>query len=424
MPESDPGPPPKKRRLLRRVLFGLVLFGVALVLALPLLIDAFGGASRKTAYQTGEPLSPAARAFLEDVYADLDRSRLIDYHTHVAGQGNGSECWVNPRMQSRLHVQDWFRFRFYLSAAGIADPNGSDAQFTGELAKLVRAQPYPSRHLILAFDYRYGADGVRDLEHSEFHVPNDWVLEVAGENADVFLPAMSVHPYRADAIEELERGAARGMKLVKWLPSAMGIDPADERCDPFYARMRELGVTLLTHGGEEQAVEAEQDQELSNPLRLRRPLRAGVKVIVAHCASSGEGEDLDRPSEGRKTNFALFLRLMGESEWQGQLFGELSTVTQTNRYRMALAELLVRTDLHPRLVNGSDYPLPAINVLYRTGQLCRAGFLTADEGELLNELFHYNPLVFDLALKRTVHHPDSGERFSADVFHGRAGLGY
>ena len=33
----------------------------------------------------------------------------------------------------------------------------------------------------------------------------------------------------------------------------MGIDPADPRCDPFYAAMKELGLVLLSHAGDEKA---------------------------------------------------------------------------------------------------------------------------------------------------------------------------
>jgi len=42
----------------------------------------------------------------------------------------------------------------------------------------------------------------------------------------------------------------------------MGMDPSDEAIKPFYQRMAELGVVLLTHAGEEAAVEAEKAQEL------------------------------------------------------------------------------------------------------------------------------------------------------------------
>ena len=121
------------------------------------------------------------------------------------------------------------------------------------LADLLRAEPRPPRALLLAFDYRHGLDGAPIEERSEFYVPNDYVLGVRDADPDVFLAAASIHPYREDAIAELERVHAAGVRVLKWLPSAQGIDLAHERCQPFFAACARLDVTLLIHAGAEQA---------------------------------------------------------------------------------------------------------------------------------------------------------------------------
>ena len=167
--------------------------------------------------------------------------------------------------------------------------------------------------------------------------------------------------------------------MVKWLPNAMGIDPSDAACDSFYTKMKELGLVLLSHGGEEKAVEAEEDQRLGNPLLLRRALDHGVRTIVAHCASLGENEDLDDPGRRRVHNFHLFLRLVEDRRYEGLVFGDISAMTQFNRIGQPLSTVIEREELHGRLVNGSDYPLPAINLLIRTKPLVRAGYLNAEE---------------------------------------------
>ena len=46
----------------------------------------------------------------------------------------------------------------------------------------------------------------------------------------------------------------------------------------------------------------------------------------------------------------------------------------------------------------------------------------AEERELLNEIYDYNPLLFDFVVKRTIRHPESGERFPPNVFMIRPGL--
>ena len=204
--------------------------------------------------------------------------------------------------------------------------------------------------------------------------------------------------------------------MVKWLPNAMGIDPADELCDPFFRKMKELDLVLLSHGGEEKAVEAQEDQRFGNPLLLRRALDHGVKVIIAHCAGLGDNEDLDSKNRMRVPNFDLFLRLMSEKRYEGLLFADISAMTQYNRIGRPLTTILQREDLHERLVNGSDYPLPAINVLIRTSALRKQAYITSDERTWLNEIYDYNPLLFDLVLKRAIRIPGTERRLPPKVF--------
>jgi len=198
--------------------------------------------------------------------------------------------------------------------------------------------------------------------------------------------------------------------------STNGINPSDPQCDPFYQKMKDLKLVLLSHGGEEKAVEAEEDQKLGNPLLLRRPLDHGVKVIVAHCAGLGTNEDLDDKSCKQVDNFDLFMRLMDDKRYDGLVFGETSAMTQFNRAGKPLNTILAREDLHDRIVNGSDYPLPAVNMLIRMRPLVRRGYINADEGESLKQIYQYNPLLFDFTLKRTLKHPETRRRLPTSVF--------
>ena len=79
--------------------------------------------------------------------------------------------------------------------------------------------------------------------------------------------------------------------------------------------------------------------------------------------------------------------------------------------------------LRARILHGSDYPLPAINVLFSTRKLQWEGFVTREERRLLNEIYAYNPLVFDLVVKRTVRHPETCRKFPASVFLANPALG-
>lgn len=413
----------KKRRLMAT----LALFPGVLALALALghrpILHRLGGASAHEPEAYSTQLSPAAKALVDRALADLDPARLFDHHVHVPGLGaDGSGCRVNAKMRSWAHPRHHVQFLVYSDAARITDLERGDRQYVERLLALVRGMPAHGKFGLLAFDAHYAPDGTLVEDETEMYTPNSWPARIAAEHPDLFVPIASVHPYRRDALAELAQARAAGARIVKWLPNGMGMDPADPRCDPFYEALVREGMVLLSHAGIEHAIDADDAQELGNPLRLRRALDHGVKVIVAHCGSLGRGTDLDDPARRELDNFDLFLRLMDDPRYVGLVFGEISALTQQNRVGRPLATMLERTDLHERLVNGSDYPLPAINVLFSTRKLASEGYLTDAERAALNEIYDVNPLLFDFVLKRTVKHPAKGTRFPAAVFTSRPGL--
>lgn len=388
------------------------------------LLNHIGGAFTREPEELAEGISPKAADLIKRSLGDIDPSRLIDHHTHVAGLGTaGTNAFVNPKMRSWAHPFDHLKFKVYLSAVGVKDVDRADEELIQRLVSLIKHIDHHGKYRLLAFDKNCRRDGSVNLDKTEFYVSNEYVFALAEQYPDLFVPNISVNPYRSDALAELEKWAGRGARIVKWLPNAMGIDPSDPHCDPFYQKMRQLDLILLSHGGEEKAVEAKEDQKLGNPLLLRRPLDHGVKVIVAHCAGLGNNQDLDSLDEKRVHNFDLFMRLMDEKRYEGLVFGEISAMTQFNRIGKPLTTVLEREDLHERLLNGSDYPLPAINVLVRTRPLVRGGYINADERDSLNEIYDYNPLLFDFVLKRTIKRPGTEKRLPAAIFMTNAALG-
>jgi predicted TIM-barrel fold metal-dependent hydrolase len=386
------------------------------------LIDRVGGAFSKDPEELGQSASPSTKQLIDQAFEDIDPARLVDYHAHILAIGTGATgAFVNPRMLTGVNL-DRFKFWIYQSAAGIEHPSNTDAEYVERLVRLVRAVKRHGKLRILAFDKHYNTDGSVNLEKTNMYIPNRYVVDLAAQYPDIFLPVVSIHPYRRDALAELDRWAKAGVKYVKWLPNAMGMDPADDATIPFYEKMKELRMVLLTHGGEEQAVKAKEDQRLGNPLLLRRALDTGVRVIIAHAASLGACDDLDAGGGKTASCFESFLRLMDEQKYRGLLFGEISAMLQFNRMPEPMLTILKRQDLHSRLVNGSDYPLPAVNSLIWTRSLARDGFITADERRSLNEIYDYNPLLFDFVLKRTIRHPQTQQKLAASVFMANPGL--
>jgi mannonate dehydratase len=360
-------------------------------------------------------LSPGARELVARAFAEIDRTRLVDLHVHVFGQGPGEGGpFVSPTARSWLHPFRMIQYRVYLSASGIRDENLLNEQYVERLADLAR-HGGGGRYFMYAMDRHYRQDGSPDPEKTPFYVPNEYVVSLAERYPELFVPVVSIHPYRKDAVRELERWARRGCRYVKWLSSSQGIDPSSPLTEPFYLKMREHGMVLLAHTGEELAVFAG-GQELGNPLLLRRPLDMGVRVVALHSASFGKSIDLESPGRPTVPSFDLFLRLMDDPAYKELFYGDIAGVTFFNHSAGALRTLLSREDLHPRLVNGSDYPLPAINFLVMTGRLANHGFITGEERDWLNEIYRYNPLLFDFVVKRTLRHPENGRRFAREVF--------
>src|SRR5882672_672423 len=243
------------------------------------LLHYIAGAFSRKPEELRERIGAKAGDLIKRSFDEIDPARLVDYHTHVVGLGKGdSGAFVNPKMLAWRHPFHRLKFKVYLSAGAVDDVAQADQQIVLRLTNLIRQTDGHGKHRLLAFDKNYKRDGTPNLAKTEFYVPNDYVFKLAEEHPDCFEPVISVNPYRPDALNELERGARRGARMVKWLPNAMGIDAGDELCDPFYRKMKELGLILLSHGGEEKAVEAKEDQKLGNPLLLRRGLEHGVKV--------------------------------------------------------------------------------------------------------------------------------------------------
>jgi mannonate dehydratase len=274
-----------------------------------------------------------------------------------------------------------------------------------------------TKMLLYAFERAHDERGAPLPQRSGMYVPHAYARDVARAHPQAFEWVASVHPHRADCVAALERAKAEGACALKWLPSAMGIDPASPRCDRFYEALARLALPLVTHAGLSRAVIGADFQDYGNPLRLRRALDAGVRVVVAHCASMGMDRDLDKGEHGPAVeSFALFARLMDEARYARRLYGDLSAVTQANRAG-ALARLIERTDWQARLLNGSDYPLPGVMPLFSLEYIVSLGLLEPAAAPVLSEIRRHNPLVFDFVLKRSLRW--RGAALAASVFQTR-----
>ena len=366
------------------------------------------------------PRRLAEHELVRAAWDGIDVAQAWDAHAHLVGTGDaGSGVVVNPRMQSLLHPGEYARRLFFLNAGCAHDaPDSVDRAYVERMLNLMDGMRAGAKLLLFAFDRVHDERGAVQWERTGFYVPNAYARDTARAHPQVFEWAASIHPYRADCVEALERAKAAGARAVKWLPAAMGMDPASPLCDRFYAAAARLALPIISHAGLERAVMGTDAQDYGNPLKLRRALDAGARVVVAHCASLGQDRDLDRGSGGPLVDsFELFARLMEEPRYAGRVYGDISAMTQVNRAGGSLARVLEREEWHPRLLNGSDYPLPGLMPIFSVEYIVSLGLLEAAAAPVISEIRAHNPLLFDFVLKRSLRL--NGRTFAARVFETR-----
>lgn len=204
------------------------------------------------------------------------------------------------------------------------------------------------RAVVLAIDARHDDAGQPDPARTSLCVPNDEVAALCRRQPHLLFGA-SVHPHRPDALGELERVAALGACLVKWIPSAQNIVPDAERCIPFYEKLAALGLPLLSHTGIEHTLHGASN-DLNHPRRLELALARGVTVIAAHCGT--------RLFLYERSQFKAWCRLALDHE---RCFGDTGAFGLP-LHGAPLRHILADPVLSQRLLYGSDFPalvLPA-----------------------------------------------------------------
>ncbi len=266
---------------------------------------------------------------------------IIDIHCHTAGIGAGaSGCFVSSAMRRNI------RFSFFLKSFGVSERElllHGDSLVLERLSQRLGEARHVAAAVVLAMDGVVDAQGDLDEAATEIYIPNEFLGSECHKHPNLLFGA-SINPRRRDALERLDRVAADGAVLLKWLPSVQGIDPADAKLKPFYRRLQELKLPLLSHTGSEESF-TRVDNSLSDPLRLRSALDEGVTVIAAHCASNGRNEEQ-----------AALQRLLPLFSKYPSLYADISSLTQANRLGH-LSRVLRHTEIHDRLLYGSDMPI-------------------------------------------------------------------
>jgi len=177
----------------------------------------------------------------------------VDMHFHVGLLG---EEWphlggISERMQREA------AFKVFLLYAGL-DKHVTDAKLK-EAALATIAETKVDQVVCLALAPYHDPNGREQRERSHMWVANEYIRTLRDELEEKILFGASIHPYDPDFTECVREVVDQGAVLLKWLPSAQGINLADDRVRNALALLATAGprgtpLPVLLHTGPEHAV--------------------------------------------------------------------------------------------------------------------------------------------------------------------------
>lgn len=266
---------------------------------------------------------------------------ILDCHVHVSALTAAHGC-MSPRLLRSLP------FRFMRWRLGIrGQDEATERAIERKLVDVIDETTAIDAAVILAFDAVYDRDGRLDMGNTHLYVTNDYAMELCRRYPKKMLFGASVHPYRKDAVQEIERCVKAGAVLLKWLPIVQNFNPADDRCIPVYEALAHHRLPLLSHSGGEKSL-PNLDPTVMDPALLLPAIRRGVTVIAAHCGT--------RSAPGEPDFLPNFMRLAREHE---HFYGDTAALNLPTR-SYAFAPLLADAVVREKLLHGSDWPIIAL----------------------------------------------------------------
>ncbi len=287
---------------------------------------------------------------------------VIDIHVHCGAKNDpASGCYWSDKFESTIA---FLAFRLVTSSL-FKEPNLRNIQ--KHLLRVVNTSKKVAKCVFLALDQVYDENGKAYDQYgtekrTHLYVPNSYVSALANGNLRVLFGA-SVHPYRPDWEDELRFCMQNEAVLCKWIPSSQQIDLTHPKCLSFFRKLVDYKLPLLCHVGPEGAIPPfdEPSQELNSPRLLRNALDAGVTVIAAHAALPL----LPPPLESDK-DYRELVSLFGEASSKGwQLYADVSAINLGPRG--GYVDKLKQNIPADRLIFGSDYPVPILDISQKPG---------------------------------------------------------
>lgn len=338
-----------------------------------------------------------------------------DIHCHVFGKGGDldnieNEIFFNPDDNNSLLTRALYPMMEKSLEKSGADTNSDDFISEKEYFDYLYRQLKESKELdgivLLAMDALYSPKtGELDRVKTDLCVSNKYLsriidklnekLYIEGPTKIFFLGA-SVSPNRPDWESELNYVLTQtNAALIKLIPSVQHIKMWDPKHKPYWEMLADYDIPLLCHVGPEYAFpEGPRMKKYDNFRYLENPLKYGVKVIAAHCATPViPFYDKDETK--------AFLKFMKSANKNGiKLWADTSALTMATRIH--LLRKVIEDFPDEWLMHGSDFPVPIdgwIHLPHINPDISKKEYL-----EFKNEK---NPFDLDVKIKRACGFADS-----------------
>ena len=280
---------------------------------------------------------------------------IVDIHIHIGAPENpeGLAYWSGKFERTAAF------FAMKAMTGNLFKPSTED-RIRKYLIDVISGSEKVEKAVLLALDEVYDEDGRARKELTNFYVSNDYIKEIAEENNKV-LKGYSLHPYRKDFKEEIDRVKQEAV-LLKLIPSAQMFNPSSKRAKAFWKKAAEAEIPVLAHTGPEYAIPTSDESynKYNDPIFLKPALDLGVTLIAAHCAT---------PyfwifDQSYKKHFEHLLQMFNEREKQGwNLYADISALATPTR--IPYIKRIIDGIPAGRLFFGSDYPIPISTLGYK-----------------------------------------------------------
>ena len=274
--------------------------------------------------------------------------QTIDIHTHLLS----SEVKFD-RFYDKLAIR-FFAKKFGMEPKALIE-NPYEAYVEG-LTNNARTSKYVKKMVLFGVDERVDDEGVCIHKDITVCATNDDLLAVYEKHKDVVIPFFSINPKRPDALELIDKYVALGFKGAKFLQNYWNVDTSEERYRPYFEKLASLDLPLIVHVGNESSIHSYKACESIE--MLDAPLRAGVTVIAAHMALSYDSFGLRAMfSKNPKYFNEAYFTLLKMLKKHDNLYADISALLTPIRAK-ALRHLSQETEVHEKLLFGTDFPVP------------------------------------------------------------------